>query len=153
MYVLRSTIADCNCRFALVVGKTLSRRVSRGDRRVLKQSSPQISVASRLLSPVPKSHPHTLKTSRAACVRGGAQSVSWPATYLHPNIKPLRLVPIILDKRQDSMMYCHVACRAFPPFGPWSVPNICRYKLMRKAIEEFRCPIINYVTYLAVIKN
>lgn len=117
MYVLRSTIGDCNRRFALIAGKTLSGRVSRGDRRVLKQSSPQISVASRLLSPVPKSHPHTLKTSRAACVRGwSAQGVSWPATYLHPNIKPLRLVPIILDKRQDSMMYCRVACRAFPPF-------------------------------------
>lgn len=29
-----------------------------------------------------------------------AQGVSWSATYLHPNIKPLRLVPIILDKRQ-----------------------------------------------------
>ncbi|KAF7399231.1 hypothetical protein HZH68_007823 [Vespula germanica] len=66
--------------------------------RVLKQSSPQISVASRLLSAVPKSHPHTLKTSRS--VRAGwSKGVSWSATYLHPNIKLLRLVPIILDKR------------------------------------------------------
>lgn len=94
-----------------------SERVRRGDDdrrlpRVLKQSSPQISVASRLLSPVPKSHPHTLKTSRS--VRAGWSTelgVSWSATYLHPNIKPLRLVPIILDKRQDSMMYCRGAYR------------------------------------------
>lgn len=50
----------------------------------------------------------------AACVRGGAQGVSWSATYLHPNIKPLRLVPIILDKRQDSMMYCRGAYRVSP---------------------------------------
>lgn len=66
-----------------------SRKVScGGDRtsfsqRLLKQSSPQISVASRLLSSVPKSHPHTLKTSRAACVRGGAHwaSAGPPLTF------------------------------------------------------------------------
>lgn len=86
-YILRATIADR--RFALVVGKTLSGRVSRGDRRVLKQSSPQISVASRLLSPVPKSHPHTLKTSRAACVRGGAHRASaGPPLTFTPILSP-----------------------------------------------------------------
>lgn len=88
-YILRSTIADCNRRFALVVEKTLTGRVSRGDRRVLKQSSPQISVASRLLSPVPKSHPHTLKTSRAACVRGGAHRASaGPPLTFTPILSP-----------------------------------------------------------------
>lgn len=90
IYILR--IDDCRLRsknsFALD-GKTSSGRVSRGDRRVLKQSSPQISVASRLLSPVPKSHPHTLKTSRAACVRGGAHRASaGPPLTFTPILSP-----------------------------------------------------------------
>lgn len=120
-----STIADYDREFVHprrrrdVIIKSFARRSHDNSKRVLKQSSPQISVASRLLSLVPKSHPHTLKTSRASCVQGRegrkrverAQGVSWPATYLHPNIKPLRLVPIILDKRQDSMMYCRGARR------------------------------------------
>lgn len=55
--------------------------------RVLKQSSPQISVASRLLSPVPKSHPHTLKTSRS--VRAG-----W-STELASAGPPLTFTPIL----------------------------------------------------------
>jgi len=68
------------------------RRRIPGDRpafaeRVLKQSSPQISVASRLLSSVPKSHPHTLKTSRTACVRGGAHRASAG--------RPLTFTPIL----------------------------------------------------------
>lgn len=63
----------------------------------------------------------------AACVRGGAQGVSWSATYLHPNIKPLRLVPIILDKRQDSMMYCRGAYRvsSFADFPDTDRPCLC----------------------------
>lgn len=78
----------------------------------------------------------------AACVRGGAQGVSWSATYLHPNIKPLRLVPIILDKRQDSMMYCRGAYRVspfadFPGYGP-SLFVLARPAEISRIDTEFR---------------
>lgn len=133
-------------------GKSFALRSHDNSERVSKQSSPQISVASRLLSSVPKSHPHTLKTSRASCVQDWegerrverAQGVSWAATYLHPNIKPLRLVPIILDKRQDSMMYCRGAC--FLATRPeWFVANSLRIN----AIEEGSYNNITLYTFYA----
>lgn len=89
--ILGSTIADYDRRFVCSRRRKdiVAGRVSRGDRRVLKQSSPQISVANRLLSPVPKSHPHTLKTSRAACVRGGAHRASaGPPLTFTPILSP-----------------------------------------------------------------
>ena len=90
------------------------RRRTRAQER-LKQSSAtnqcrlQTSLSLSLsLSSLPKSRPHTHTPSRHASLlaqracggeRVGRQAgVSWSATYLHPNIKPLRLPPIILDK-------------------------------------------------------
>lgn len=79
------------------------------------------------------------RVAQRACGGGkgeSAQGVSWPATYLHPNIKPLRLVPIILDKQQDSMMYCRGICRAFSSWLGSNDLSRIRWELMRDAIAK-----------------
>lgn len=90
----------------------------------------------------------------AACVRGGAQGVSWSATYLHPNIKPLRLVPIILDKRQDSMMYCRGAYRVSPVrrFSRYGPSCLCaaRRNLKNRHGVSGRKPLLSIMILLSV---